>query len=294
MKKILSLAFTLFLFFAAGYAQQSKTQYTKSGLLWEISGNGLKGPSYLFGTYHFAGKNFVDSLSAIKQKFEECKAVAGEVIIDEGAVAKMMPAMRLDSTTLDKLFSPEEYRQIAQTNKQLTGIDIVTFNGFKPSALQTIWLTFIAPKTISANNPALDMYFQTEGKKKNEPVIGLETMEEQINLLLNGSMESQKKHLLAFVQKKDQFKAESRKMYQLYQKQDLDGLKKLLYDNDEYSQTEMDDLLKNRNLKWMAELPGILSTQQTFIAVGAGHLVGEFGLINQLRLKGYVVKAVKI
>lgn len=293
MKKVLLLAI-IFAGLTEGCRAQIATIYTQNSLLWEISGKGLKKPSYLFGTYHFAGKSFADSLSTIKQKFDECNAVAGEALIDKAAIANMMPAMRLNNTSLDKLFTPQEYQRIAEANKQLTGVDIISFKMLKPAALQTVWLTFIAPKTISATNPALDMYFQAEGKKRNKKVIGLETLDFQINLLLNGPLEAQKKHLLAFVKKKDQFKVESQKLYQLYRQQDMDGLNKLLYDNDEYNKAEMDALLKNRNLKWMHELPTILAAQQCFIAVGAGHLLGKYGLINQLRLKGYIVRAVKI
>ncbi|MBV8391009.1 MAG: TraB/GumN family protein, partial [Mucilaginibacter sp.] len=57
---------------------------------------------------------------------------------------------------------------------------------------------------------------------------------------------------------------------------------------------EIDKLLKNRNIKWIKEMPEIMQKQATFIAVGAAHLVGDYGLINQLRLKGYIVKAIKI
>jgi len=55
-----------------------------------------------------------------------------------------------------------------------------------------------------------------------------------------------------------------------------------------------DKMLKNRNLDWMTKAPDIIKEQPTFIVVGAAHLVGQYGLINQLRLKGYTVKAVKI
>ncbi|WP_370632963.1 TraB/GumN family protein [Mucilaginibacter sp. UR6-11] len=37
-----------------------------------------------------------------------------------------------------------------------------------------------------------------------------------------------------------------------------------------------------------------LKEPSTIIAVGAPHLVGQYGLINQLRLKGYKVRPVKI
>jgi len=74
-----------------------------------------------------------------------------------------------------------------------------------------------------------------------------------------------------------------------------DRMKKLLEkDDDDSMPDQKDKLLKDRNLNWITQLPAIMQQQPTFIAVGAGHLVGDYGLIKQLRLKGYKVTAVKI
>ena len=61
----------------------------------------------------------------------------------------------------------------------------------------------------------------------------------------------------------------------------------------DFTAEEMDGLLKNRNDKWMAQLPTMMQNQSLFIAVGAGHLVGEDGLIKGLRAQGYTVTALK-
>jgi uncharacterized protein len=291
--RAICLLIILFFGFTAG-AQTNKQPapaQQENSLFWQVSGNGLKAPSYLFGTYHFAGKSFVDSLGYVVPKLKGCKAVVGEAIMEKGDMMKFVSMMTMKGTTLDKLFTPEEYGKIAATHKELTGTDVMLVRTFKPAAVQTMWLAYTAQKTISNVNQAMDLYFQEEGKKLRDTVIGLETLEEQMNLLFNGSMENQKKHLLTFIKKKDHYRAEYLKMYRLYQQQDLSGLSKMMFSGDEYSQVEMDELLKNRNLRWMQKLPAIISQQPTFIAVGAGHLVGEFGLINQLRLKGYTVTA---
>jgi hypothetical protein len=43
----------------------------------------------------------------------------------------------------------------------------------------------------------------------------------------------------------------------------------------------------------MVQLSEILPVKSTFIAVGCMHLVGEAGLINQLKNKGFVVEEVR-
>ena len=291
IKKILLLLLTCVLYANVTLAQVNTKPLEKS-LLWEISGNGLGSPSYLFGTYHFAGKSFADSLQYIKKYFNSCHAAVGEFVIDPSSYSKLAPAMMLTDNTLDKIFAPAEYQLITDYVKQTLDMDMTTLNKLKPAALEVLIVSVTAPKTISATNPALDEYFQTEGKARKDTVIGLETIEEQIDILLNTPMEQQKRHLLADIKKKDEEKKEIALIYKLYQQQNLNELGKLLIGDEDYTPAEMDKLLKNRNLKWMTEIPDIIKQQPTFIAVGAAHLVGQYGLINQLRLKGYTVKPV--
>jgi uncharacterized protein YbaP (TraB family) len=288
MKKLISVVACLMLL-TNTYAQKNNS------LLWEISGNGLKSSSYLFGTYHLVGKNLIDSLPEIRNRFNTCSAVVGELILDSTMVMKLVPYMIApDSLTLDKIFTPEEYQQITACIKEVLHFDGSTFDRLKPSAVDMMITTSSAPTITGPKNPPIDMYFQQEGKRRNEKVIGLETLQQQAEMLLNTPIDEQKKQLLKTVQKKDKLKANALKMYEMYRHQDLTALGKLIENNDEQTPEQTDKLLKDRNLNWITQLPAIMQEQATFIAVGAGHLVGDYGLIKQLRLKGYTVKPVKI
>lgn len=288
MKKII-LALTCLLLVTKTYAQNGNS------LLWEVSGKGLKSSSYVFGTYHLAGKNLVDSLPEIGKRFNTCKTVVGELIIDTTMAAKLIPYMMItDSLTLDKLFTAEEYQQIDTCIKQIMHVDAKGFNQFKPAAVATMISILAAPNTTSAINPAIDMYFQQEGKRRGDKILGLESFQQQAELLMGQPMDIQKKQLLVTVKKKDELKASALKMFALYRNQDLKGLGKMLDQAEDELGGDSDKLLKDRNLNWMTQLPTIMQEQATFIAVGAGHLIGQYGLVNQLRLKGYTVKPVKI
>ncbi|MES2377230.1 MAG: TraB/GumN family protein [Bacteroidota bacterium] len=293
MKKLILLMLTITLALSTTHAQTKQD----NSLLWEVSGNGLKAPSYLFGTYHLVGKSLVDSLPAIKTYFNASKAVVGEVIIDSVGMASMVNAMILaNDTTLDKLFTAEEYKNISDYITSATPMDMRMIMHFKPAAVGAIVAVFNAPKTITDGSSGIDSYFQQEGKQRGYKVMAFETMKEQTDLLFGSSMDKQKKELLDLIRKKDEGKAEGRKLYAMYLKQDLIGLNKMMDEGatKEKSVEFNDKMLKNRNLRWMTQIPGIMSAQPTFIAVGALHLVGKYGLIEQLRLKGYTVKAVKI
>ncbi|MBC7614515.1 MAG: TraB/GumN family protein [Pedobacter sp.] len=272
-------------------AQQKKIE---NSLLWEISGNGLKKSSYLFGTYHFAGKDFIDTMKVLQTKLGMADAIVGELIIDETMVAKLTPHMLMKNNFLDKLLTPNQYQLVAAYLKKISGYDLKLFNLMKPVAVQITMMQFTAPKTISETNPALDQYIQDYGKANNKKLIGLETVEDQATILFGNNLERQKVLLLKSIANEEKIKKEGQKLYDYYITQNLQELEKLFVKSDDYTQEELDQLLKNRNVKWMAQLPTLMQNQSLFIAVGAGHLVGEDGLIKALKVKGYEVKPLNV
>ncbi len=269
-------------------------QSKKSGntLLWEISGKGLKKPSYVFGTYHFADKGFIDTMKVLNEKLSGADAVVGELIMDKQVAMKLLPFMTMKDNTIAKLLTPEEYTLVADYFKKFPGYDLKMFNTMKPVVIQTIILQLTAPKTFTATNPAIDEYIQSYGKSNNKKVFGLETAEDQAKVLFGTSIDRQKEMLLKYIRESEKNEKEGKDLYQYYITQDLEKLEKLFSDTSYYTAKEMDAMLKDRNSKWLAQLPDMMKDQSLFIAVGAGHLLGKDGLIKGLQAKGYKVKPV--
>ncbi len=279
-------------FLTIGNNSQAQSTKTENSLLWEISGNGLKKSSYLFGTYHFAGKDFIDTMKVLHSKLSMADGIVGEVIIDNTMASKLAPYMVMKNNFLDKLLTPGEYTIVADHLKKISGYDLKLFNSLKPVAVQLTMLQFTAPKTISPTNPALDQYIQDYGKANKKQIIGLETLEDQATVLFGSSLERQKELLLKGVKDEEKSKKEGQLLYDNYTAQNLLELEKLFTKLDGYTQEELDQLLKNRNNKWLAQLPNLMANQSLFIAVGAGHLVGNDGLIKGLKKLGYAVTPV--
>jgi uncharacterized protein len=78
-----------------------------------------------------------------------------------------------------------------------------------------------------------------------------------------------------------------------YISQNMDAMQQLMYGSS-YKPEEVKALLDDRNDYWMQQLPGLMNEQSLFVAVGALHLVGKTGLVNQLKAKGYSVTPVNI
>lgn len=283
------LKYLLLCFLGISLSANAQNKKATNTLLWEISGKGLQKPSYLFGTYHFAGKSFIDTMKVLSQKLNNADAVVGELIMDSNMAMKLAPYMLMKNNFLDKLLSPDEYKMVADYLKKVSGYDLKMFNSMKPAAIQVMLLAFTSPVTFNKDNPAIDQYFQDDAKARGKKVFGLETVEDQADVLLGGTLERQKELLLKSIAKEEKTKAETQQIYDYYIAQDLEKFEKLFSQNEDYTQAEMDKLLKNRNQKWLTQLPALMQNQSLFIAVGAGHLIGKDGLIQGLKALGYTV-----
>ncbi|MES2417916.1 MAG: TraB/GumN family protein [Bacteroidota bacterium] len=280
-------------FLSMGLTASAQHQKPTNTLLWEISGKDLQKPSYLFGTYHFADKGFVDTMAVVNEKLSFANAIVGELLISKELAIKLIPYMLLKDTSLEKILSPKEYKLVDNYLKKLGNYSLTQFNNFNPMALQTLILQLTSPKTFTDTNPAIDQYFQDYGKANQKEIVGLETVEEQAQVLFGANLTRQKEMLIKYVKHEKKNKAENLKLYNDYITQNFKAIEKKFNNLDDFTLEERDVLLKNRNSNWLAKLPALMQKQSLFIAVGAGHLVGKDGLIKGLQHLGYTVKPLK-
>ncbi|MNI50917.1 TraB family protein [compost metagenome] len=122
-------------------------------------------------------------------------------------------------------------------------------------------------------------------------VIGeLETPEFQFNLLKDLITP---KLFMESVFQLDEYPALTVKMVQAYKSENLEELTKLLQDPAWMTAEQKEKLLIGRNLNWSNLIPPMINEESCFIAVGAGHLAGDQGLITLLRERGFKVEAIK-
>ena len=269
-----------------------------SSLLWEVTGKGLPAPSYLFGTFHFINSRFVVEHPMIEDKLQKTSAVVGEIVFDSTTTATLMRVGVMPGQTLDQLLSPADYQKTGAYLKQISGYDIALFKALKPMMLGATLMAMEWQKSHpeqKATDPAMDAYFQEWARKNGKAVKSLETVEEQAKLLFDDlPLARQTALLMEAVNKQEENRQLIRQMDSCYRSQALECLRGLLYGKSGYQPEEIKKLLDDRNQKWMNQLPTLFQQRPTFVAVGAGHLVGEAGLIHLLRKQGYTVKPVKI
>jgi uncharacterized protein YbaP (TraB family) len=287
MKKIKLL---LILFIGFNFALQAQSKKATNSLLWEISGNGLKKPSYLFGTHHLVNAKFADTMKVLQEKLKSVDAVVGEIVMDSTVQTKLGPFLIMKNNTLDSLLTKAEYKEVEQyfQSKQ-PNFELKQLNNFKPAMVSIMVALFDDPDLQKGLGNGIDDSFQQYAKKNDKSVLGLETAEYQGALLFDNDLQKQKKALLKSLREIAKSKQKMEELKRYYLAQDMDKLTTFFKTFDEENKEFMTELLKNRNKRWLDQLPVLMQKQSLFIAVGAGHLVGDEGLIKGLQTLGFTV-----
>lgn len=277
---------------AAGLTASSQSTVSTNTLLWRISGNNLSKPSYLFGTIHLLCANDIELSETLKAAIKETDKVYLELDMDNlfemmQAVQKMK--MRND-TTLSDLLSESDYKKVkAFFTSKSSMIPFSILETYKPMLAASM---IMQSSTDCDNAISMEQIIMQQAKQDRKEIKGMETMTYQLSIFDSIPYEVQAKQLLAFISEndtEDKASKEYEEMASAYRNQELNKLE-MLINKEEFGVGNFADLLLyNRNRNWVVTMGKIFSSNSAVIAVGAGHLPGEKGVINLLRKAGYKV-----
>jgi len=269
-------------------------------LLWKVTGKGLKHPSYLFGTHHLIPIQFLDSVPGLFKAFNSCDRIVGEMITSniEASGLIQKAAIMPDHIKMSDLLSDEEYKLIDVELKSVLKIGLKEVSILNPSLILTLYELEVYKKlTGFTEDVQSDSYFQLVATEKGKKVVGLETVDQQIQFLFgNGSLERQADVLIETIQHKDSTINDMLQLNRLYKAGKLEELVNLAKGKGNVTDMTVDEyarLVDERNADWLTKLPQNMKESSCFVAVGALHLGGEKGLIKLLQKAGFKVNAVE-
>jgi uncharacterized protein YbaP (TraB family) len=281
----------------SGFGQKSVPRKDSNTLLWQISGNGLTQPSYLFGTIHMLCKEDAVLSDSLKNIIRNCKDVYLEVDMDNlFEMMGLLKSMKMrNDTTLADLMDKKDYDRVKTFFEEKGGmIPFSMLETYKP----LLAVSTLAESSVPCESAvAMEQLIMEEAKKDNKNIKGLETVAFQAGIFDSIPYKLQAEQLIRYVDssevEKDEEAKEFKELADAYKKQDLNKLEELSNKNDVGVANFSDLLLYNRNKNWVEKLKSLLPVKPLLIAVGAGHLPGERGVINLLRKAGYILKPVK-
>lgn len=264
-------------------------------LLWRISGKNLTKPSYIFGTMHLLCADDIELSDSLRSAIARVDRVYLELDMDNmfemfGAMQNM--SMRND-TTLADLLTDKQYKEVKEyfeENRSMLPFSMI--ETFKPLLAASL-IAEQQAKTCD-NMISMEQLVMQEAKSVGKKIKGLETMSYQLSIFDKIPYKLQAAELFKMITNADKADGdEMKKLTDAYRLQELDKLEEMTKAEDLGMKNFADLLLYDRNENWSKQLQEMMATASVVIAVGAGHLPGQKGVINLLRKAGYKVEPVK-
>jgi uncharacterized protein YbaP (TraB family) len=236
-----------------------QTMHADNELLWEISGNGMKSKSYLYGSLHSNDKRLFKLSDSTFFALNKADAIILE-------------------TDIFSLF--------AQLDTRKEEISLLYDNAGNPYTG-----TDRASKTLYGDEDGmpqfLDAYFQEYCYNSGKKFYALETVEDQMDMLTDFIIPDADRINFVATQMVQE------KMIDLYLKGDINALDRIMKVNLSAYPGSYDQLIVERNILMMKGIDSLIRQESVFCAVGAGHLSGDQGLIQLLRKRGFKLRKVQ-
>lgn len=276
----------ILLLVSQSYATFAQTK--TSSLLWEISGNGISHPSYLYGTIHLIDQKDFLIRKEIDSVFNLAEQIAFEIKMDDAtALSKIEAWFPLpEGKTFQDYCSPAEYEKIKNYLMDSMETDIKQFNDQKPFVVAQLQMS----DYIEGEMASYELYFMTKAMSLQKPMKGLELIEEQLNLFDMIPYEEQIDWVVEGIDSASHYSITWSQLIEAYKNEDLTALWRLFIETTPELVKYEPILISNRNKNWIPVIEEMIKTTSTFIAVGAGHLPGEMGVIELLIKQGYSLR----
>ncbi|MEM1154525.1 MAG: TraB/GumN family protein [Pseudomonadota bacterium] len=266
--------------------------------VWKVS----NGSDYLYlgGTIHLLAADDYPLPEEFDSAYKDAQTIILET--DISAVnspdfqAKLMAAMSYDDErTLASVLEPEVFSDLEQfmASRQIPSLG---FFAIQPWGVMLLVTMMEYQRMGLLPGYGVDLHFNNRAMADNKTILGLETPEEQLSFLASmGEVDPNLmvKNTLQDLQRLPEFVD---LMKSSWRSGDLEALSE--YGMIEQMKADAPELyatlISRRNDAWMAQLPGLLDRDDVvFVLVGAMHLNGDDGMLNQLRQQGYEVTQVK-
>jgi len=285
MKNVFKSIALLFALVFSGITQaQTKSPKLENSLLWEVSGNGLSKPSYLYGTIHMICSGDYFLTEKTKRAFDASNKLVLEINFSDPKEMTEMQQLAMGKEPLSKKLSPEQASKLDAILKKSAGMTIQQVDAF---SLVTV-MSLISMKTFGCNDLKFyEMDFIDKAKAKKLEIAGLETVKSQFKSLNDAYSDSE---MIAMLEESDV--EETKQLVTDYKQENLEALYKESTAENVMNAKAKKYMLDDRNLNWGKILPEMMQKESLFVAVGSAHLAGDLGIINLLRKAGYTVKPV--
>ncbi|MEI6089256.1 MAG: TraB/GumN family protein [bacterium] len=293
LKRIAKISFGILIVIAAFKAVSAKAE-AKNLYFWTLKTN--KANIYMLGSIHIANKDAYPLNSKIEKGFAECNNLVLECNTENVIFSEIFKVVSYsDTSSLQSHVSPEVYEMISKQCEKYK-IYPESYNKIKP------WYTAMLLMQIElANNGyrsvyGLDNYFSSKAKTLNKNILELETPAEQLSYF--NYFDSYSDDYIKYSFKNiDSTVRDAQLLLKAYDEGDDETIDELINPKDEkfpeitYVNSKIVD---ERNANMIKKIEGFINKGGNyFIIAGTAHYMGDKGIIQSLRNKGYQINRLK-
>ena len=281
------------IFLIAVFTQDSLSQPKKS-FLWKVQSK--TNTVYVLGSIHYLKKEMYPLDEKIEKAFDQ-----SEILVVEADVANirkediqklMEGAFYTENDILQKHLSAETYGLVKKKLEEL-GASLEVANKYKPWFLGLNLVSLEALKLGFDPNYGVDRYFLEKAAERKK-ILELESLEYQFKLFSALSGKDQESFLLYIVKDIKVLEQELDKLVKAWTTGDEKGIESIMtrsIKEDKRLIPIYEKLVVERNRKMVSKIEEYLKEKETFfVIVGAGHLVGNQGIIKLLKGKGFLLE----
>jgi uncharacterized protein YbaP (TraB family) len=250
---------------------------------------------YLLGSIHYLRKEAYPLHISIEDAFSRSNVLAVEANVtdpDKLYFSKFIEgAFYQGDDTLEKHVSRRTYELVTREFGKY-GLPMEILSREKPWFLALTLTALELLKSGVEPRYGIDMHFLSKAGEKR--IVELESLEQQVDLLSNLSDAEQEAFLVHTIQELDTLGSEADALFRAWKAGDTRGLESILAKSaggDQMMASIYEKLLYARNRSMSSRIEDLLRSKDTcFVIVGAGHLVGNKGIVELLRAKGYAIE----
>lgn len=263
---------------------KSASLIQKPTLLWSVQPPGTPFASYILGTMHSSTEAAFSRMEKIQDFVLKCSAFAAEYALELSPEGATDPWIRIpDGKTLDQLVTPKTYARMQRAFKRYLGFDLHPYREVLPILLaQFADEHFLRPHSPVSRLP-MDQYLWNFAKQHEKILLGIETLEEQLQVLEKIPLGQQVQNLVHLSRNIGGHRRQALRTARLYAQGDPIKIYRSTRKN---SGTARKALLFDRNRIMAERILRMSALQPTFFAIGAAHLAGEKGVLRLLKHQG--------
>jgi len=261
--------------------------------LWKVRGDHNR--VYLLGSIHVLSKQAYPLKPVLEHAFDDADKVVFEIDLSrfthkrfgqEFSRTAFYPA----GQSLSKKLTPQTI-ELLHDLLPLYGLSLKKVEHLKPWFLAEALSSRTLEMVGLSDRLGIDLYFYGKAKAAGKPVLGLETLRDQAEIFDRFTDEQNEQYLLSTLSGLPAYAEMIRQLIDAWKDGNVQMLDRLLNQDRRADPATHDVLFSRRNSKWLPEIERFAHENGNYlIIVGAGHLVGDDGIVAQLRQAGYSVR----